>query len=141
MKIKQLSIFLENRMGVLNEVTSILCRNNINMQAFSIAEGPEFGILRLIVSDNEAAQNLLKAAGFTVNETEVIGINTPNIPGALSSVMECLARENVFIQYMYAFSEGEIASTVIRPTDIDRCVEILESCREELMQKSPLYKV
>lgn len=141
MKIKQLSIFLENRVGVINEVTTILSKNGVNMQAFSVAEGVEFGIMRLIVSDVEATQSLLEKSGFKVNVMDVIGINTPNTSGSLSAVLDCLAKESVFIQYMYAFSEGEMASTIIRPTNIERCQEVLESCREELSNISPLYKV
>lgn len=141
MKIKQLSIFMENKVGVINEITSILSKNGVNMRAFSVAEGAEFGILRLIVSDAEQVQDLLQCAGFKVNITEVISIQLPNVSGALSSVMEFLAREGVFIQYMYAFSDGEAASTVIRPTDIDRCVNILESCRAELLAKNALYVI
>ncbi len=141
MKIKQLSVFMENRVGELNKVTSILSQKGINMRAFSVAEGAEFGILRLIVSDPEAVRAILQEAGFAVNTTEVIGIQLPNVAGALSSVMEYLAAEDVFIQYMYAFSEGELASVVIRPTDIERCVATLEGCREALMAKSSLYKI
>ncbi len=126
MKIKQLSIFMENRVGVINTVTSILAANGVNMRAFSVAEGAEFGILRLIVESPEEVQKMLQNEGFTVNTTEVIGLQLPNVAGSLSKVMEILANEGVFIQYMYAFSEGETASTVIRPTDIDRCIEILE---------------
>ncbi len=141
MKTTQISVFLENRAGVINEVTSILSEREINMTAFSVADGVEFGILRLIVSDVDGAVQALRDAGYKVNTTDVISINTPNVAGALSSVMECLAREEVFIQYMYAFSEGNVASTIFRPNNIDRCLEILERCREELNAKSPLYKL
>ncbi|MFI3247932.1 MAG: amino acid-binding protein [Rikenellaceae bacterium] len=141
MKISQLSIFLENHAGVINEVISILGEKSINMRAFSVADGVEFGILRLIVSDVDSALKALSEAGYKVNLTDVIGINTPNDPGALMTVMECLAREDVFIQYMYAFSEGDVASTIFKPTDIDRCIEILERSRDELKSKSPLYKL
>ncbi len=132
---------MENRVGVLNEVTTILTKSGVNMRAFSVAEGAEFGILRLIVSEPDEVRSILQDAGFAVNTTEVIGIQLPNVAGALSSVMEQLAQEGVFIQYMYAFSEGESASVVIRPTDIDRCIATLESCRETLEAKSQLYKL
>lgn len=141
MKISQLSIFLENRAGVINEVISILNTHQINMNAFSVADGVEFGIMRLIVSDTESALRVLRDAGYKVNTTDVIRIHTPNTPGALSCVMECLAKESVFIQYMYAFSEGNAAGTIFRPTDIDRCMAVLEKCREELNAKSALYQI
>ncbi len=140
MKVTQLSVFLENRVGVITEVTSLLGQNGVNMRAFSVAEGAEFGILRLIVDDVERAKSLLESACVKVITTDVICINVPDVAGGLSSVLECLAREGIFIQYMYAFSDGDAASTIIRPTDVDRCSEVLESCREELNTKSTLYR-
>jgi len=140
MIIKQLSIFLENRLGGINDVTSVLSKNNINMKAFSVADGADFGILRVIVSDVDAAIKVLQDANFRVGKTDVICIDVPNTAGALSRVLECLAKEDVFIEYMYAFSEGDVASTVIRPTDIERCAEILEKNRELLTNNSPLYR-
>lgn len=140
MRVKQLSIFLENKTGVINEVTDVLSKNGINMVAFSVAEGIEFGILRLIVSDVELAKEKLQEARFKVNITEVLGINVPNTPGALDCVLEYLAKENVFIQYMYAFSEGDVCSTVIKPTDMDKCEEILAKYTPELQAKDAIYK-
>lgn len=125
MKIRQLSVFLENRVGVINDVTAILGKNNINMEAFSVTDGSEFGILRLIVSDIELATKVLREADFKVNITDVVRVSTPNAAGALSGVMECLASEGVFIQYMYAFSDGDLGRVIIRPTDLDRCIKIL----------------
>lgn len=139
MKISQLSVFLENRVGVINEVTSVLGKSNINMQAFSVAEGAEFGILRLIVPDVEAAKAVLTEAGFKVNITEVMCMNTPNIAGSLSKVMEHLAADGVFIQYMYAFSEGDVASIVIRPNDMDKCETSLAKCCQELSAENALF--
>lgn len=139
MVIKQLSIFLENRTGILNEVISILSKSSINMSAFSVADGSEFGILRLIVSDVDLATKVLRDSNFKVSTTDVIRIHCPNTPGALSSVLECLAKDDVFIEYMYAFSEGDVASTIIRPTDTAKCVTILESNREVLQNISTLY--
>ncbi len=125
MKIKQLSVFIENKTGRINEVTRILEENGINMSAFSLAESADFGILRMIVSDVEKAKQALKAAHFGVSVTEVLCIECPNVPGAMHRVLEVLARENVFIEYMYAFSEGKTADVVIRPTDVERAAELL----------------
>jgi hypothetical protein len=127
MTIKQLSVFIENKTGRVNEVTRILADNKINMSAFSLVESAEFGILRLIVSDVEKAREVLKAAHFGVSTTDVIQIVCPNAPGAMHRVLEVLAREEVFIEYMYAFSQGEQAQVVIRPTDVVRASEILRS--------------
>lgn len=133
MKIIQLSIFMENRVGVINEVVSILSQAGVNMLAFSVADGIEFGILRLLVSDVDQAQQAMESAGFKVTRTEVLSISVPNVVGGLSEVMDCLARESIFIQYMYAYSDSDVASVVIRPNDIDRCLEVLSSCRADIL--------
>lgn len=129
--IKQLSIFLENKNGRINDVAKVLAKEGINMQAFSMAETADFGILRLIVSDVEKAVTALRAADFAVMLTDVVCIQCANTPGSLSAVLDYLAAENIFIEYMYAFSEGDSARTIIRPTDLPRCIEILQKnhCR------------
>lgn len=128
MTIKQLSVFLENKTGRINDVTRILGQHGINMYAFSLAETADFGILRMIVSDVDQAKEVLREAKFAVRLTDVICFNCPNVPGALSSVLDVLAHEQIFIEYMYAFSEGETASVVIRPTDVSKCIETLKGC-------------
>ena len=127
MKTKQLSVFIENKTGRINEVTRILGANGINMDAFCVAENSDFGILRMLVSDVDKATKVLKEAHFGVTVTEVICVSCPNSPGSLSTILEYLAQEGIFIEYMYAFSRGEVANIVIRPTNIDRCSEILKA--------------
>ena len=125
MTIKQVSVFLENKTGRINEVTKILSQHGINMQAFSMAETPDFGILRLIVSDVEKAAEILRNADFAVMLTDVILLNCPNKAGALGEILERLATAEVGIEYMYAFAEGDMANIVVRPTDIERCEKAL----------------
>ena len=126
MTIKQLSVFLENKTGRINDVTRILGEHGINMHAFSLAETADFGILRMIVSDVELASQVLREARFAVRLTDVICFNCPNVPGALASILDILAQKQVFIEYMYAFSECDTASVVIRPTNTQECIEILK---------------
>ena len=126
MIIRQLSIFLENRTGRINEVARILADNGINMQAFSMAETADFGLLRLIVPDVERAVEVLRQADIAGMLTDVLCVNIPNVPGALSAILEKLASNGIFIEYMYAFSDGEYANVVIRPDNIEEAVRILE---------------
>lgn len=126
MIIRQLSIFLENRTGRINEVARILADNGINMQAFSMAETADFGLLRLIVPDVDKAVDVLRAADIAVMVTDVLCVNSPNVPGALSAILEKLASNNIFIEYMYAFSDGESANVIIRPDNVEAAVEILK---------------
>ena len=127
MTIKQLSVFLENKTGRINEVTKILGKNSINMHAFSMAETTDFGILRLIVSEVDKAVEILRAENFAVMLTDVVCISCPNVAGSLSEILEQLAANNIFIEYMYAFAEGDKANVVIRPNDIDNCVSVLKN--------------
>lgn len=125
MKTKQLSVFLENKTGRINQVTRILGENGINMVAFSIAETADFGIIRMIVSDIDKASRVMKEAHFAVRVTDVVCIKCSNQAGSLSKILDVLANANVFIEYMYAFADGDTARVVIRPTDLDLCLKVL----------------
>lgn len=134
MIIKQVSVFLENKSGRLNEVTQILGDAGLNMTAFTIADTSDFGILRLIVSDPEKAKVLLKKNNFAVQITDVILVKTPNRPGGLAKMLNVLNAENVFIEYMYAFSHSdETALIVLRPTDLKKCFDILQNHQDDFL--------
>ena len=133
MTIKQLSIFLENKTGRINDVSRILGANGINMHAFSMAETADFGILRLIVSEVEKAVDVLRENSFAVKVTEVVCIKCSNTAGSLASILEKLAVHNIFIEYMYAFADGEFANIVIKPNDLVKCVAILKDSNCDMM--------
>lgn len=142
MIIKQVSVFLENKSGRLNEVTKILGEAGINISAFTIADTSDFGILRMIVADPEKACATLKENDFSVQTTEVVLAKTPNKPGSLSRLLEILQKEEVFIEYMYAFSmKDEGAVTVIRPTRVKRCIEMMQKHKTNLMRANELYEL
>lgn len=126
MTIRQISVFLENKSGRINDVTKALGKAGINMHAFSMSETTDFGILRLIVSDVDRAIEVLRAANFSVIQTEVICISCANTAGSLSVILERLAEQNIFIEYMYAFGQGDKANVVIRPSDLNRSLEVLK---------------
>jgi hypothetical protein len=142
MIIKQLSVFLENKTGRLNEVTQILGNAGINMSAFSVADTSEFGILRMIVSDPEKALLILKDADFSVRLTDVVCLNSPNEPGALARALDILSGEGVFIEYLYAYSmDNKTANIVLKPDHIQRCIEVLQAHQMELVSASEMYKI
>ena len=132
MTIKQLSVFLENKTGRINDVTRILGKHGINMHAFSMAETTDFGILRLIVTEVDKAVEVLREASFAVMLTDVVCISCDNVSGALSTILDNLTEAGIFIEYMYAFADGDKANVVIRPNDIDKCVEVLGGCDCEM---------
>ncbi len=126
MTIKQISVFLENKSGRINEVTQALSASSINMHAFSMSETTDFGILRLVVSDVEKAVKVLQDAHFAVVLTDVVCISCDNVPGSLAKIIDRLTKMDIFIEYMYAFAQGDKANVVIRPTDLSRCLAVLK---------------
>jgi hypothetical protein len=141
MIIKQLSVFLENKSGRLSEVSDLLGQAGINMTAFSIADTSDFGILRVIVSDPGKAVELLKKNHFSSSLTDVICLVCPNKSGALAKALKILDGADVQIEYMYAFSIGKTANIVIRPTNVQKCIDALQENEMELMKSSDLYKL
>ncbi|GAQ93971.1 hypothetical protein TAGGR_1136 [Thermodesulfovibrio aggregans] len=128
MKIKQISVFLENKRGRLYEALSALADQNINIRALSIADTSEFGILRMIVTDPEKAKEVLEKNEFTVKLTNVIAMAVKDKPGGLAEALKHLYDANINIEYIYAFVEksGEKAVVVIRTENLDRTISILQ---------------
>lgn len=100
---KQVSVFLENKSGRLAEVCATLGEAGINIRALCIADTSDFGILRLIVNDPDAAVEVLQSAGFSVGSTGVLALRIPDRPGGLGEVLDHLQAESINVEYMYAF--------------------------------------
>lgn len=142
MKAKQVSVFLENKSGRLNEVAQILGNAGINISAFTVADTSDFGVLRLIASDPDKACDVLKENHFSVRTTDVVLVKSPNRPGALSRLLQVLNNEGVFIEYLYAFSmNDDQAVFVIRPTNIEKCMNVLEMHKNELSGTDSEYQM
>ena len=141
MLIKQLSIFLENKKGRFTEVAKLLGEAGVNMSAFTVSENSDFGILRLIVSDTEKAIAVLREERYAVRVADVVCLHCPNQPGALAKAMEIITSNGIFIEYMYAFSQGDAANVIIRPDDIQKCAAVLKANKLELIAANDLYKL
>ena len=103
MAIKQLTLFVENKQGTVVSVTDILSKHNINLRALSIAETQDFGILRLIVNDEETAEKILQDAGYLIKMTEVVGVKIGDAPGKLTEALRILDENGINMEYLYAF--------------------------------------
>jgi hypothetical protein len=141
MKIKQLSIFLENKSGRLTEVTEALASASINISAFSVADTADYGILRMIVSKPEQAEQLLKAKGLSVHITEVIGLVVPNEPGGLHRTLQILSSEGISVEYMYAFALSDRATVIIRTEAVQQAITVLQKHKLELLKASDIYEL
>ena len=103
MAIKQLTVFVQNKKGTVVSVTDILSKNNINLRALSIAETQDFGILRLIVNDEVAAEKVLSENGYLIKVIDVIGVKIGDEPGKLTAALAVLDKADINVEYLYAF--------------------------------------
>ncbi len=103
MAIKQLTVFVQNKKGAIVSVTDILAKNDINMRALSIAETEDFGILRLIVNDEAAAEKVLTEQGYLIKVVDVVGVKIGDAPGKLTAALDVLDKADINVEYMYAF--------------------------------------
>lgn len=126
MVIQQLSVFLQNELGRLEEVTDILYDNNINISALSIAETAEYGILRMIVSDIGKAAEALKKEEFNVKISDVICVETPDVPGELHKSLQLLSGNGINLSYMYGYSNGGTARLIMKVSEPEKAIRLLK---------------
>jgi hypothetical protein len=140
---KQISIFLENKAGRLSHVTRVLGEAAINIRALSIADTSDFGILRIIVNDPAKAYTILKEAGFTVSETEVVAVQVPDSPGGLATVLEQMTAEDLNIEYMYAFlgTSGSDALVIIKVEDTRKACKTFQEKGIKFIDEKQLYQL
>ncbi len=141
MKITQLSLFIENKPGSLNAVCQILAKNNINIRTLSLADTEQFGIMRLLVEDWQTARDVLSAAGVVVKVTEVLALPVDDHVGGLAAVLSVLDRNNLSVEYMYAFTfgKGDKAVMVFRFEDPDKALEALEREHIDVIEGVELF--
>jgi hypothetical protein len=141
MKLKQISVFLENRKGRLWEALDALAGAKINIRALSIADTSEFGILRLIVPDPDRAKKVLEKSSFTVKENNVIAVEVADKPGGLAEVLKVLSDSDINVEYLYAFVDksGEKAVVVLRTENTDAGIKALKSAGVNILSAEQVY--
>ena len=141
MKVEQISIFLENKPGGLEEVTRILKDAGINIRTLSLADTSDFGVLRLIVNDVDRASQVLKEQGFRTSRTIVVAVEVPDRPGGLHGILEVLSKNGINVEYLYAFVErsGEHAVIIFRFDAPDKAIEVLQKNGMTVLPGAKLY--
>ena len=142
MKVKQLSLFLENKPGALSRPMQLLAKAKMNILTLSVADALHFGILRLIVRDWEKAKKMLEKNGCVVKVTDVIAIEVSDRPGGLAEILDILEKAGLNLEYMYAFtlkreSKGML---VFRFDDPDRAIEALQKKKINVVSGVELFK-
>ncbi len=142
MKVNQLSIFLENKAGRLAEVTRTLAGISANILALSLADTSDFGILRLIVDNHDAAKAALKANGFTVGSNTVLVVEVPHKPGGLDAILRYFADDNVNVEYMYAFvHKCQNAVLVFRCSNEEKAIAALQRHDVKILSELALCEI
>lgn len=143
MSLKQLTVFVENKQGALVMITDTLAAHHINIRALSIADTRDFGILRLIVNDNETAIKILSDQGYLIKTTDVVGVKIGDAPGKLSQALEVLDKANINMEYLYAFMARteKHAYVVLRVADNVAAENALENAGFHLITDDDVIKL
>ena len=139
MTIKQLSVFLENREGRLDEVLKTLGGNGVNIVALSLADTSDYGMLRMIVSDPAKGKAVLKEAGITSMLTDVVALRVPHAAGSLSKAMHEIVQAGINVEYMYAFANGADASAVLKSDNPEKVVAVLKNAGFDVWEADEAY--
>ncbi len=143
MKVEQISVFLDNRPGGLEQVTRVLEEAGINIRALSLANASDSGILRLIVDDTNAAKDTLKEKGFAIGTATVVAVEVPDRVGGLNAVLKLLSARDVTIEYMYALGEkaGQHVVMIFRFDRTDEAIDILTKNGITLLPSEKVYQL
>lgn len=142
MSIKQISIFLENKPGMLYAMTDVLARREVDMRAFTLAETSDFGIARIIVDDVYKTSEVLKEAGYVHSISDVLCVVIPDEPGGLNKVLQVLAAAQVNVEYMYVFlGHQDTAYMIFKVADIVAATAALSAKNIETVEQEDLEKL
>lgn len=122
MFIKQISVVLKNVPGMLADLSETLGKEGVNIRAISVADTSEVSTVRFVVDDPGKALNILKGHGFTVYETDVLAVETPDHPGGLNAVVRPLKEANINVLYLYPFL-GRVSDQAIVILGVDKIEE------------------
>ncbi len=141
MKIHQLSLFLENRPGQMAAPCRLLAGAGINIRTLTLADTQRYGILRLIVSDWQAAKTLLEQAGYLTNIAEVVAVEVDDRPGGMARLLEIIEDTELNVEYMYAFTFGREgrAALIFRFDKPDEAIERLRAAGQNVLEDVEVY--
>ena len=139
----QISVFIENKEGRIKEAINTLSEAKVNIRALAVGDTAKYGILRLIVSDNETAIKSLEADGFIVKESEVVVVVVPDKPNGLNSTLSILDDADINLEYIYAFvsSQPNEAIVAMKVEDTEKAIKVFEKNNAKILKKEDLEKI
>lgn len=139
--VKQLTVFIENRVGTLKEAAKVLKDNDINIYSISLADTSEYGLLRMIVSDPDKGSKVLKDNNFSAKATEVVAVKLENKVGTLEHLFNTLSGAGIGIEYMYAMATSKEGAMILKTSDGNKAVEVLKSAGFGLLDEDGMFNL
>ncbi len=124
---KQLSVFVQNKVGSLGEISNALAKAGVNIIGITIADDFDWGIVRIVVNDVDKAKEAFKAMGQVYGESTVIAVEVPNRPGVLAELANLLAKRGVGIEYAYATGTTDQTLLILSTTDDKKAAQVLKN--------------
>ena len=142
MKIKQLSLFVENKPGTLSAPCKILADAGINIVTLCLADTQDFGILRLIIEKWQEAKDILESKQFIVKVTDVVAVEVDDSPGGLSKILSTLEKASLNVEYMYAFTCGKNGKAILvfRFEKPDEAIKTLATKKINVLTPAHVFK-
>ena len=141
MTINQISIFLENKYGKLNELLTLLSKENIRIIAATVADTTEFGILRMIVTNAQKAHQLLKNNNVSVNLTDVLAIVAQPEADSFAAILTHFTKAGLSIEYMYCFSFKEKSVLVLRTNNREGALDVIRKQKLDCITENDLINL
>jgi len=143
MKLKQISVFLENKKGHLSHVLETLSKAKINIRALAMSDTSEFGKLRVIVNEPARAKAALEKHNFRVGENSVIAVGVSDTPSGLAEVIGILNKADLNVEYLYAFVEksGDNAVIVLKTENVDEGIKVLVEARIPMLRANDICRI
>ena len=130
MLVEQIAVFLDNKVGALDKLISLLAENKINIKSLNISENSDFGIVKIITDKNDEAITILNQNGYTAKNTQLIALEVEDKPGSLKKFLDMLSSKGIQIDYIYSHTlktgKGQI---LFRTKDVDLALKVLNECK------------
>jgi hypothetical protein len=134
--IKQLSVFVEDKMGELTDITTTLSENNISLKSINLVDSSDFGLLRIIVDDTKKAAFVLEKEGFSLTITNVLAIRIKNRVGSFNKVVTALSKNDINIEYIYTVDSDTHGIFIFKvsPKDFEKALKVLKENSIETLE-------
>jgi len=135
-RIKQLSIFVENKTGELTDITTLLSDNGLSIKSINLVDSSDFGILKLIVDNEKKAKEVLDKAGFSLKITDVFAVAIDNHVGSFNEVVSTLSQNNINVEYTYTISNAQNGAFIFKVgiNDFDKSEKVLKEAGVKLLK-------